>query len=243
MDKEPPEGEVPLRWDPDWKTEILEFSKRLNFRRNFLTGLIFLVPVVVTFYVFYLVVIKLGGSLGNFLGIFPLLKKLPDSLLTFFSVVLTILGTYAIGLFAGSIVGRKILSTGDRLLSRLPFLKGIYLASKELTQAVVGEKKAFQKAVLIPFPRPGSYAIGFLTSQRRWRVGERTYLNVFVPTTPNPTSGWYLIVPEEDVTYLDISTEEGIKLVVSGGVVFSSGTSKEIENAIEIKASKIPQQD
>jgi uncharacterized membrane protein len=241
MDKEPTEGEVPLSTGANWKLRLVDLLRKLNFRRNFLTGLIFLVPVVITFYVFYLVVIKMGGSLGKVLGVFPILSSLPKSILTFISVILTILGTYAIGVFAGSIVGRRFLSTGDAILSRVPFLKGIYLASKELTQAVVGEKKAFRKAVLIPFPRPGSYAIGFLTSDRKWKVGDKVYLNVFVPTTPNPTSGWYLIVPEEEVTYLNISTEEGIKLVVSGGVVFSKGTGKEIEDAIESKAPKIHQ--
>jgi len=243
MDKDSSEGEVPLGNFPNWKDKFFQVAGRLNFQRNFLTGLIFLVPVVVTFYVFYLVVIKVGGSLSNFLGVFPLLKKLPPSILTFFSVILTILGTYAIGLFAGSYGGRKILSAGDAFLSRLPFVKGIYLASRELTEAVLGEKKAFRKVVMVPFPHPGSYAIGFLTSDKTWVVGGKTYLNVFVPTTPNPTSGWYLIIAEDEVSYLDISTEEGIKLVVSGGVVFPPRTSEEIENAIEIKTPKVPQQD
>lgn len=243
MDKDSSEGEVPL-WDyPNKSGRFFRALERMNFKRNFLTGLVFLVPIVVTFYVFYLVVIKLGGSLSNFLGVFPFLNKLPTSVLTLFSVILTILGTYAIGLFAGSYGGKKILSAGDALLSRLPFVKSIYLSSRELTDAVLGAKKAFRKVVMVPFPHKGSYAIGFLTSDRTWMIGDKTYLNVFVPTTPNPTSGWYLIVAEDQISYLNISIEEGVKLVVSGGVVFSSRTSEEIENAIEIKTSKIPQQD
>jgi uncharacterized membrane protein len=127
------------------------------------------------------------------------------------------------GLIVTNVIGRKTIQLGEKLLSKVPLVWNIYHSSKQLMESIsVSGKKAFRQVVLVEYPRKGIYTLGFLTSDARGEVQmvtEKETVNIFVPTTPNPTSGVLIVVPKGDLIPLSMSIEEGIKVVVSGGMV------------------------
>jgi uncharacterized membrane protein len=125
-----------------------------------------------------------------------------------------------VGVLARYYIGKKIIDWTDRVLMRVPFLNKIYGAIKQVNDAFSGNKHSFKTVVLVEFPREGIYSIGFITSEQRDEVQQKTrekVVCVFVPTTPNPTSGFLILVPEEKVTKLEMSVADGIKYIVSLG--------------------------
>lgn len=129
---------------------------------------------------------------------------------------------YLAGLLAANLVGRRILALIESAILRVPFVKGIYGSARQLLDAFAsGGGKAFSRVVLVEYPRSGLWTLGFVTAEVAAGPGGPLddTLAVFLPTTPNPTSGWVVLVPRKDVVDLDLSVEEGIKLVVSGGIV------------------------
>lgn len=136
------------------------------------------------------------------------------------ALVLAVVLISAVGVLARYYIGKKIIDWTDRVLRRVPFLNKIYSAIKQVNDAFSGNKHSFKTVVLVEFPREGIYSIGFLTSEQRDEVQQKTrekVVCVFVPTTPNPTSGFLILVPEEKVTKLDMSVADGIKYIVSLG--------------------------
>jgi uncharacterized membrane protein len=125
-----------------------------------------------------------------------------------------------VGVLARYYIGKKIIEWTDRVLMRVPLLNKFYSAIKQVNDAFAGNKHSFKTVVLVEFPREGIYSIGFLTSEQRDEVQQKTrekVVCVFVPTTPNPTSGFLILVPEEKVIKLDMSVTDGIKYIVSLG--------------------------
>ncbi len=132
--------------------------------------------------------------------------------------------SFLLGLVVANVIGKKIIALGEKILSKVPLVWNIYYASKQLMESTVSmsSRESLQQVVLIEYPRLGMYAIGFVTSDARGEIHDITQkevLNVFVPTTPNPTSGMLVMVPREQITPLSMSIEDGIKLIVSGGMV------------------------
>jgi len=199
--------------------------KRL--RTHFLTGLVVLTPIVVTAYVFWQLFSKIDGLLSGLLtewGFFELIgRRVPG--IGFVTLVLLVIFT---GMLTRNLIGKRLIALGDRIMIRIPIFNRIYTAVQQISQALLSEKGTmFRKAVLVEYPRKGVYAIGFLTSESRGEVQERTdteVCNVFLPTTPNPTSGFLLLVPRNDITPLDMTIEEALKLVISGGTVVPQRT-------------------
>ena len=138
----------------------------------------------------------------------------------FITLVLLVILT---GMLTRNLIGKKLIEFGDRIMARIPIFNRIYTAVQQISQAFLTKKgTVFRKAVLVEYPRKGVYAIGFLTSESRGEVQERTeteMCNVFLPTTPNPTSGFLLLIPKNEITPLDMTIEEALKLVISGGTV------------------------
>jgi uncharacterized membrane protein len=138
-------------------------------------------------------------------------------------VVLTLLLVYLIGLLAANLIGARIGAWLEGLILRIPVVKGIYGAARQLLDALgSGRKGAFSRVVLVEYPRPRVWTLGFVTNESRARVPAATAtdtLMVFFPTAPNPTSGWLALVPVDDLLEVDLSIEEGVKLIVSGGIV------------------------
>jgi uncharacterized membrane protein len=188
----------------------------------FLTGLIAVIPAGVTIYVLYLI-IKLMNNLVRFVPA----RYHPDQLLPFhipgLGVIITLILIFTIGLVTRSYLGKKLAILGDRMVRRIPLVRGIYNALKQFVDAVFSDKgQSFKKAVLIEYPRKGLYSIAFVTGVSRGEVQAKTLqrcVNVFVPTTPNPTSGFYIMVPEGDMITLDMTVEEAFTLIISGGIV------------------------
>lgn len=184
-------------------------------KTRMLAGVIVLTPLVITLWIFHTLFVKLDNILG------VLMKRFVGRHIPGTGFVGLILLTLLVGALARNLVGWKLISMGNMILARIPFVSKIYRAIQQITHVFIGEKKGiFQRVVLVQFPQKGSYILGFVTATHSGAVGARIgekYINVFIPTTPNPTSGFLLFASEEDVTTLDMSVEEGLKMVVSGG--------------------------
>jgi len=130
---------------------------------------------------------------------------------------------YVLGLLTRTFLGRGLVAIGEAIVRRLPLVRNIYTGTKQILAAVLaGGQGSFRDAVLFEYPRKGIYAIGFVTSASRGEIQDRTRedtVNVFLPTTPNPTSGFLLMVPRGDLTYLEMTVEDAVKLIISGGIV------------------------
>jgi uncharacterized membrane protein len=128
-----------------------------------------------------------------------------------------------IGAIARSVLGQLVVRMGESILAHIPIMRGLYGALKQIFQTVLTNKSdAFRKVVLVEFPRRDAWTLGFVTGPTAGEAQEKikdTTVNVFVPTTPNPTSGFLLMVPQRDVVPLDMTVEQGIKMVVSGGII------------------------
>ena len=186
-------------------------------RNIFFTGLLVLTPIVVTAYVFYQLFVKIDGLLGGKLWELTG-RRIPG--MGFVAVILLILFA---GVFARNFIGKKLIQMAEAIMNRIPLINRIYSAVQQLSQAFFSGKRAvFQRAVLIEFPKKGIYCIGFQTSETKGEIQRQTkkeVLSIFLPTSPNPTSGYLLFLPKEKVFPLRMSVEEALKLVISGGAV------------------------
>ncbi len=186
----------------------------------FLTGVLVLIPTVVTLWVLSSILAFVDGF---FAGLPP--KFHPHTYLPIpgVGVIITGLLVLFVGAFARNYLGRVTYHYGDRLMSNIPVLRGIYKGVKQMLETVVSNpSQQFRKVVLIEYPRKGIYTIAFLTGETRGEIQnitQKDLQNVFVPTTPNPTSGFMLIVPDEDVIPLTMSVEDAFKIIISGGIM------------------------
>ena len=191
-------------------------------KKYLLTGLIVVVPITITLYIIQ----GLIRIMDDFLSILPAAYH-PDTLLGFhvpgLGLVLVTFLVFLVGLLTRSYVGNKTVQIWDLLIGRIPLVRNIYQAIKQFTEAVFSTTSShFKQVVMIEFPRPGLYSVGFLAGPARGELETRTgqkVMSLFIPCTPNPTTGYYVLVPEKDLIYLDMTVEEAFKLIVSGGLV------------------------
>jgi uncharacterized membrane protein len=189
-------------------------------RRYFLTGVATLLPLSVTVFIFWFIVVRLGNLFHPLFRVHPWLARLPGWFATLAGFVLFILLVLFTGWIATGIIGRLALAWLDKVLQRVPIVKSIYSSARQLTDAVFVNRSSLRRTVIAEYPRLGMFAIGFLTSDDRITLADgRKALFVFFPTTPNPTSGWLALIPEAEVIETTMSIEDGLKLVVSGGVI------------------------
>lgn len=179
----------------------------------------------------YLIIKTTGTNIGNFFVSIGLLRTENVFISTLFGLIFSIISLYLVGFFVTTFVGKKIFGYGEKILTKLPIIRGLYTAVKKLTDAIFFQKTSFKKVVLVEFPLEGHYAIGFITTEEKWKLRGKKYLNIFIPTTPNPTSGWYLIVPEDKIFYLDLSVEEGLKALISAGIILPE--KKDVQELFE----------
>ncbi len=190
---------------------------RRRLRRYFLTGLVVLAPLGVTVailtWLFRTLDAILGTPLEQFLG-----TRIPG-----LGLLLLVFAILAIGWLAHYTIGRQLIAWWNSLLARFPLTARIYNAASQIAQTFMGdERRLFLRTVLIEFPHPGSYAIAWVTAEENRFAAEllgEPCVNVFVATTPNPTSGFFLIVPRSRTRPIDLTIEEGMKLVISAGAV------------------------
>ena len=201
-------------------------------RQVFLTGLVITLPLMITVWLLAILFRLVEGITSPVvLSVLRLLR--PElagepTIVRFVAPLVGILLNVVLILIVGGLathyLGRRLVKAFDRLMMRLPVVKGIYGAARQLLDAFGRTSTSFRRVVMVEYPRPGIYTVGFLTQSgaRIERAGEgplRGCSLVFLPTTPNPTSGWLALVRDEEVVPLDMSVEDGVKLIVSGGLV------------------------
>ena len=139
--------------------------------------------------------------------------------LSVLSIFVLLALVYFVGVFGHYVFGKRVIAMGEAILLRIPLVRTIYAATKQVMQAIsLPDKAAFRSVVLVEFPRPGLKAVGFMTGYIEDSTGAK-YCKVFLPTTPNPTTGFFEIVPVEEVVETNVSIEDGFKMIISGGIL------------------------
>ena len=184
------------------------FFKRITF-----AGIFAIVPIALTFYIIKIIIVFLNQLTTPFLERLQL--EIPG-----LGVALTILIIFALGIFVTNVLGRKLFSWAEKLISSIPLVKNIYSTIKQITNAFSGAVKTdnYQRVIYIQYPRAELWTISFVTGESVDKSGVR-YYHVFVPTTPNPTSGVFIIIPQKDAIDAEMTVEEGLKAVISGGLL------------------------
>jgi len=198
-----------------------------NLRNSFFAGLILLAPLWVTVVVARILMDNLASPASDFFFGFLDIGLRSKLWVSFSTQVLSLLLVLAIITFLGYIskylAGKFLIEIVERFINKLPFINTVYGAVKQIVDTVSKQNKAvFQKTVLVQFPKNGTYSIGFITGGVKGEMLHKTahhYFNVFVPTSPNPTGGFLIIVPKEEIIELDMSVAEGMKLIISLGAV------------------------
>ncbi|PWB68052.1 hypothetical protein C3F09_12425 [candidate division GN15 bacterium] len=193
------------------------------FKKYFIGGLLIVVPLIIT----YLVLKALFEALDGLLQ--PLIHKLAGFYIPGLGVITTLVLIIVAGIFTHNLVGRKIYNLWERLLVHVPLIRPIYSASKSLLESTTASKSgSFQEVVLVEYPRAGSYAIGFVANRLLVEIDGslRQCASVFIPSPPTPFAGPSVILPLEQVQLLDISVEQALKFIVSGGVVAPSAMKR-----------------
>ncbi len=188
-------------------------------KRHFITGLVAILPLGLTVGVIWFLIQKIGGFFGKYFTQISLFRDISKPLSSLLGFIAVIIGIYIIGFITSSFIGRWALNTLDKIMTKLPFVKGLYNATRQLVNAIMIDHSAFSKVVIIKYPWEDTYTLAFLTSKDKWKIGGKEYFNVFLPTSPNPTSGYYLIYPASEVIETGISIQDGFKIITSGGVI------------------------
>ena len=204
-----------------------------SLRSAFFAGVIVLAPLAVTVWVFNWLIGLVGERYRPLFRFF----QVPESLLNdprlgfvwnLLATLIVVLLVTLLGFLSRYFLTRMLFNQAERLMQRVPLINAVYSTVKQIVETFTAQRRAvFQKVVLIPFPRTGCYALGFLTSKTGGETQQRTVgelWNIFVPTTPNPTSGFLIMVPRDQVTVLDMTVGEGMKLIISGGAVVPKWT-------------------
>jgi len=188
----------------------------IKFRNYFITGVVVLIPIGITIYL-TLFIVKVSSKI--------LPKELnPNYYLPYYipgvEIIISIILITFIGWLSLSILGRRLLKIFEDILKRIPILRTIYSAITQMIETFTKSEGNAKNVVLVEYPRKGSWAVGFATKENTTGIGDKikqNLVNVFIPTTPNPTSGFLLMFPKEDVIYLDITFEQASKFIVSAG--------------------------
>lgn len=202
--------------------KILDTHKTGLFARlrgYFIAGIVVTAPISITIYLTY---VFLNFVDSNVAGLIPA-HYFPEKTVPGLGIVTVLVFFIAVGWLAKNFLGRIIITVSEYIVHRMPVINAVYKTLKQIFETVVtSQSEAFREAVMLEYPRKGVWSIGFVTGGSKGEVQQLTEnetLNVFVPTTPNPTSGFLLFVPKKEVKYLDMSVEDAVKLVISAGIV------------------------
>ena len=217
-----------------------------NFRRYLIAGLLVWLPIGVTVFLVRIMI----GLMDRSLLLLPNQFR-PENVIGFgipgLGFLLTIIVLLLTGVFAANFVGKSMVSFGERLLDRIPFVRSIYSATKNFTEIVFsGSGQSFKKVLLIEYPRKGIYSLAFQTSTELGEVQERVgedLVCTFVPTTPNPTSGYIIVIPKRVIIELDMEVEAALKMIMSLGVVVPSWGKKDLDDLPESVNRKLRNDD
>jgi uncharacterized membrane protein len=191
---------------------------KTQLKKSFLTGLLVVIPIGATIYILLFLISILNDLL-------------PFSFLPYGTgIVLTVILITLIGFMTTNFIGKRLIEMGEEIISRIPLVKNVYAAVKQISDAMLASHtKNFRRVVLVEYPRKEIYTLAFVTGIAKGEIQNKTQskvINLFVPTTPNPTSGFFLMVPESDVIDLAMSVEDAFKLLISGGMISSDGNAR-----------------
>jgi uncharacterized membrane protein len=194
-----------------------------RFRRYFLAGILVTSPILITVYVTWLIVTFIDAQVAGLLpNSLDFTKQLPHQIPGLGLIISIIVITF-IGAITPGFIGRTLLKVGERILDNTPVVRSIYGAIKQIMETVMStNSESFREVVLVEYPRKGIWVIGFVTGETKGEVqslNKETLINVFIPTTPNPTSGFLLFLPKKDLIYMKMKVEDAVKMVISGGIV------------------------
>ena len=185
-------------------------------RNYFITGIVVLVPIGITLYLTKFIISVSSNLIPAEIN--------PNNYLPFsvpgLEIIISIIIITLVGGLSLSFIGKKVLQFVNELFKKIPILRTIYSAIGQMTETFAPKRKSKKSVVLIEYPRKGSWAVGFITKENKGEISKKTnqkLVNVFVPTTPNPTSGFLLMFPKDEVLHLDMSFEEASKFIVSAG--------------------------
>ena len=209
-------------------------------RNNFLTGLAVIIPVFITAYLIWSTISLIDGWVLPLIPEKYTIDKFIGIDVKGIGVVIFLLFTVIIGSLTKGYFGRTILKSAESLVDRMPVVRSIYNGIKQIAETIFNQSNnSFEKACLVEYPRKGIWAVAFVSTKTKGEVnsklGENKDLHsIFLPTTPNPTSGFLLFLPEKDIVFLDMSVEDAAKLVISAGLV----TPKDILSTPKTKNNK-----
>lgn len=192
-------------------------------RGRFLAGMVIAAPIAVTIYVLQFLISFIDNRVRPLLP--PLLQ--PETYTNYaipgFGVLVMIVALTILGAVATNLIGRSVISAADRIMTRLPIVRNVYAAFKQLTEVLANNQQAsYDRVVMVEYPKLGSWCIGFVSTSAQGEIRNRLgadYIGVFVPTTPNPTSGFLIYVRATECIDLDMSVEEGAKMILSAGLI------------------------
>jgi len=192
--------------------KIKEIFSVSYIRDTFITGFLVLLPVALTIFIVFYILSLVNNLVLPYLRYFVPIPDIPG-----IGILTTLLLIFLTGLLAKNFLGKKILNFGDYILSKTPLVKSIYTSLKQITESLFIKKGSFKKTVLVEFPRKGMLSIAFVANELK--VNNKKYYAVYVPTAPNPTSGYTIFVKEEEIVHTDLTIDEATKIILSGGLV------------------------
>ena len=197
------------------------------YKKYFLTGMISFIPVYITYWIiqkiFFLVAVPGKKIIFNIFSLFGINYSIDSTYVQLFEYIagfiLTLLFLSVLGLVVSNVIGKRLYSLFESILNRIPLVNKIYSSIKQIISTFSGDsKQSFQKVVLIEYPRRGLWTMAMVTGESKNKKNEEFY-TLFVPSTPNPTTGYMILVSKNDIVNTDISVEEGLKVILSGGLI------------------------
>jgi len=206
----------------------------MNFiRKYFITGSLIVLPIIITIFLFLWLFRFLDGILGRYINSF--LMSNYGYMIPGLGIIFAIVLIFFVGFLATHLISKSVLSFFERWFLRFPVIKQIYPAAKQIVSFLFTDTKvSFKKAVLIEYPRKGVYTLGFVTNKGFKYFNEKTgrqLVNIFLPSTPGPVTGFFVMVPKEDVIVVDICVEDALKMFISGGVLNPPSITKNRDSA------------
>lgn len=205
--------------DQPQEREPFHLSVFAKIRGYFLAGILVTAPISITLYLTWVFLKFIDSKVS---AIIPA-HYYPETAVPGLGLIIAVAFFITIGWFARNFMGRVVINISEYIVDRMPVIRTLYGATKQVFETVMGaQSQAFREAVMFQYPRPGIWAMGFVTGSTKGEVQRLTddeVVNVFLPTTPNPTSGFLLFIPRKDLIFLEMNVEDAIKMIVSGGII------------------------
>ena len=214
----------PMDDQPTQEKRTILAAAGKHLRAKLVAGVLALIPLVVTVVILRFVFDFLDGMVQ------PLVERIFGREIVGVGIGITIVAVYLMGLVATNFLGRATIQWLEAIILRVPVVRWVYNVAKGIVDALSAAGRSVSRVVIVQWPKPGTYTIGFVTNSLEDEEGKR-YCNVLIPTTPTPQTGFLAILPEEEITFTDLSVEEGIRMVVSSGVLAPTDLMRQIKKA------------